>query len=60
MKTRLPRSSFHHAVVTEREPPLDLARERERARRTTGNSQFGSIRQKTWMPRFPEVFGQPV
>ena len=32
MKTRLPRSSFHHAVVTFfGEPPLDLARERERA-----------------------------
>ena len=30
------------------------------ARRTTGNSQFGSMRQKTWIPRFPDVFGQPV
>ena len=40
--------------------PLDFARERQRARRTTGNSQFGSIRHATWIPRFPEVFGQPV
>ena len=31
MKTRSPRSSFHHAVVTSSAPALDLARERERA-----------------------------
>ena len=29
-------------------------------RRTSGNVQLGSIRQATWMPRLPEVFGQPT
>ena len=60
MKTRSPRSSFHQAVVTS-----SLRRSTSRAnasaqRRTTGKSHFGSIRQATWMPRLPEVFGQPV
>ena len=60
MKTRSPRSSFHQAVVTS-----SLRRSTSRAnasaqRRTTGNSHFGSIRQATWMPRLPDVFGQPV
>ena len=61
MKTRLPRSSFHHAVVTCFGSRRSISRANASAqRRTTGNSHFGSIRQATWMPRLPEVFGQPV
>ena len=61
MKTRRPRSSFHHAVVTFFGSRRSTSRANaSAARRTTGNSQSGSMRQKTWMPRLPEVFGQPT
>ncbi len=61
MKTRRPRSSFHHAVVTffgsRRSTSLAKA---SAHRRTSGKVQFGSMRQAMWMPRLPDVFGQPV
>jgi hypothetical protein len=61
MKTRRPRSSFHHAVVTFFGSRRSTSRANASAqRRTSGNDQFGSIRQAMWMPRFPEVFGHPV
>ena len=61
MKTRSPRSSFHHAVVTRSGARRSISRAKASAqRRTTGNSQRGSIRTAMWIPRFPEVFGHPV
>ena len=61
MKTLAPRSSFHHAVVTCFGARRSTSRANASAqRRTSVNVQFGSIRQAMWMPRFPEVFGQPV
>ena len=61
MKTRSPRSSFHQAVVTWSGARRSISRANARAqRRTTGNSHLGSIRQATWIPRLPDVFGQPV
>ena len=38
--------------------PRGRTRARSGARR--GTSQFGSIRQAMWMPRLPDVFGQPM
>ena len=43
-----------------RRAPLDLAREGERAAAHLRKPQFGSMRQAMWMPRFPDVFGQPM
>ena len=61
MKTRRPRSSFHQAVVTSFGARRSTSRAKaSAARRTTGKSQFGSIRHATWMPRLPDVLGQPV
>jgi hypothetical protein len=61
MKTRRPRSSFHHAVVTSFGARRSTSRANaSAARRTTGKSQRGSMRQATWMPRLPDVFGQPT
>jgi hypothetical protein len=61
MKTFSPRSSFHQAVVTSPGARRSISRANASAqRRTTGNSQRGSIRTATWMPRLPEVLGQPT
>ena len=61
MKTRLPRSSFHQAVVTSLGARRSTSRAKASAqRRTSGKVHSGSIRQATWMPRLPEVFGQPT
>ena len=54
MKTFSPRSSFHHAVVTSSGSRRSTSRANASAqRRTTGNSQRGSIRHAMWMPRLP-------
>jgi hypothetical protein len=61
MKTRSPRSSFHHAVVTSSGIRRSTSRAKASAqRRTSGNVQFGSMRHAMWMPRLPDVFGQPT
>ena len=61
MKTRSPRSSFHHAVVTSFGARRSTSRANASAqRRTSRKPHFGSIRQATWMPRLPDVFGQPT
>ena len=61
MKTRSPRSSFHHAVVTSFGARRSISRANASAqRRTSRKPHFGSIRQATWMPRLPDVFGQPT
>jgi len=58
--TRSPRSSFHQAVVTSGDRRSTSRANASAQRRTSGNVQLGSIRQATWMPRLPDVFGQPV
>jgi hypothetical protein len=60
MKTRSPRCSFHQAVVTSGERRSTSRAKASAQRRTSGKVQFGSIRHAMWMPRLPEVFGQPV
>ncbi len=60
-KTRSPRSSFHHDVVTR------SGRRRSSSRaipmtpwRTSRNSWVGATRAYTWTPRLPLVLAQPV
>src|SRR5581483_7472063 len=56
MKTRFPRSSFHHAVVTSFGARRSISRAKASAqRRTSRKPHFGSMRQARWMPRFPDV-----
>src|SRR5215218_5714139 len=56
MKTRSPRSSFHHAVVTRSGARRSTSRANDSAqRRTSGNDQFGSMRQAMWIPRLLQV-----
>src|SRR5882757_7874090 len=55
------RCSFHHAVVAMSGARRSTSRASARAaRRTSVKSHRGSTRTFTWMPRFPDVFGNPV
>ncbi|CAM5656737.1 hypothetical protein STENM223S_04154 [Streptomyces tendae] len=57
---RSPRSSFHHLMVTRSGIRRSISRPTAiAARRTWVKVQRGSIGTKTWMPRPPEVLGQP-
>lgn len=59
-KIRSPRSSFHQAVVTRSGMRRSSSRPAAMvARLTSVNVHSGAIGTKTWMPRPPEVLGQP-
>ena len=55
------RSSFHQRLVASEGARRSTSRARaSAARRTSGNVQRGSMRTLMWMPRDPDVLGQPV
>ncbi len=55
------RSSFHHLLVAMAGARRSTSRARATAaRRTLSNDQRGSIRTLMWMPREPDVLGQPT
>ena len=61
MKTRLPRSSFHHDVVTASGARRSTSRASAiPARRTAMKSQSVLMRRNTCTPRPPDVFGYPT
>ena len=55
------RSSFHHLLVASAGARRSTSRaSASAARRTWSNDQRGSMRTLTWMPREPDVLGQPT